>query len=45
MPQAAKADDNVMPSLIDASLANCTMGEMVQAMADVFGHYASGPEW
>ena len=43
--QAAKADDNVMPSLIDASLANCTMGEMVQAMADVFGRYASGPEW
>ena len=43
--QAAKNNDNVMPSLIDASLADCTMGEMVQAMADVFGRYTSGPEW
>ncbi|HJO16190.1 MAG TPA: methylmalonyl-CoA mutase family protein [Phycisphaerales bacterium] len=43
--QAAKNNDNVMPSLIDASLAGCTMGEMVQAMADVFGRYMSGPEW
>ena len=42
---AARADKNVMPSLIDASLANCTLGEMVQAMADVYGRYTSGPEW
>jgi methylmalonyl-CoA mutase N-terminal domain/subunit len=42
---AARADGNVMPSLVDASLANCTLGEMVQAMADVYGRYTSGPEW
>ncbi len=36
---------NVMPALIDASIANCTLGEMVQAMADVFGRYTGGPEW
>src|SRR6185295_2446501 len=36
---------NVMPALIDASLANCTLGEMVQAMADVYGRYTGGPEW
>jgi methylmalonyl-CoA mutase N-terminal domain/subunit len=42
---AARTDKNVMPSLIDASLANCTLGEMVQAMADVYGRYTSGPEW
>jgi len=24
---------------------NCTFGEMVQAMADVYGRYTSGPEW
>jgi methylmalonyl-CoA mutase N-terminal domain/subunit len=42
---AAKSDQNVMPALIDAALANCTLGEMVQGMADVYGRYASGPEW
>jgi methylmalonyl-CoA mutase N-terminal domain/subunit len=36
---------NVMPSLIDGALANCTLGEMVQAMADVYGRYSGGPEW
>ena len=28
-----------------AALANCTLGEMVQAMADVYGRYTGGPEW
>ncbi len=42
---AAKADENVMPSLVEGALANCTLGEMVQAMADVYGRYTSGPEW
>lgn len=36
---------NVMPALVEASLANCTLGEMVQAMADVYGRYTGGPEW
>lgn len=36
---------NIMPALIDASLANCTLGEMVQAMADIYGRYSGGPEW
>ena len=42
---AARNDANVMPALVDASLANCTLGEMVQAMADIYGRYTSGPEW
>jgi methylmalonyl-CoA mutase N-terminal domain/subunit len=42
---AARRDQNVMPALIDAALANCTLGEMVQAMADVYGRYTGGPEW
>jgi len=42
---AARTDENVMPSLVEASLARCTLGEMVQAMADVFGRYSGGPEW
>jgi methylmalonyl-CoA mutase, N-terminal domain len=42
---AAKNDENVMPALIEGSLANCSMGEMVQAMADIYGRYTGGPEW
>jgi methylmalonyl-CoA mutase N-terminal domain/subunit len=41
----ARADENVMDSLVEAALANCTLGEMVQAMADVYGRYTGGPEW
>ena len=36
---------NVMPALVDGALANCTLGEMVQAMADLYGRYSGGPEW
>jgi methylmalonyl-CoA mutase N-terminal domain/subunit len=36
---------NVMPALINGALANCTMGEMTQAMADIYGRYSGGPEW
>jgi methylmalonyl-CoA mutase N-terminal domain/subunit len=43
--KVARNDENVMQSLVDASLARCTLGEMVQAMADVFGRYSGGPEW
>jgi len=36
---------NVMPALIAGAEANCTLGEMVQAMADIYGRYSGGPEW
>jgi methylmalonyl-CoA mutase, N-terminal domain len=36
---------NVMPALVDGALAGCTLGEMVQAMADIYGRYSGGPEW
>jgi methylmalonyl-CoA mutase N-terminal domain/subunit len=36
---------NVMPALVNGALANCTLGEMVQAMADIYGRYSGGPEW
>ena len=42
---AARAGQNVMPALVDGALAKCTLGEMVQAMADVYGRYSGGPEW
>ncbi len=43
--KAARNDENVMPSLVEGAEANCTLGEMVQAMADVYGRYSGGPEW
>jgi methylmalonyl-CoA mutase N-terminal domain/subunit len=36
---------NVMPALIHAALSGCTLGEMTQAMADIYGRYTGGPEW
>jgi len=36
---------NVMPALIDAATDGATLGEMVQAMADIYGRYSGGPEW
>ena len=36
---------NVMPTLVEGALLNCTLGEMTQAMADVYGRYSGGPEW
>jgi methylmalonyl-CoA mutase N-terminal domain/subunit len=42
---AARKGENVMPTLVEGALAKCTLGEMVQAMADVFGRYSGGPEW
>ncbi len=42
---ACRNGDNVMPALVDAASDRCTLGEMVQAMADVFGRYSGGPEW
>jgi len=30
---------------IDVAHRKCTLGEMVQAMADVYGRYTGGPEW
>jgi len=42
---AARKGENVMPSLVEGALNKCTLGEMVQALADVFGRYSGGPEW
>ena len=48
-PNSAKSlaldPHNVMPALIHGALVGCTMGEMTQAMADVYGRYSGGPEW
>jgi methylmalonyl-CoA mutase, N-terminal domain len=36
---AADAEVNLMPAFIDASRAYCTLGEMIDALADVFGRW------
>jgi methylmalonyl-CoA mutase N-terminal domain/subunit len=42
---ACRGGENVMPALIEGAEAGATLGEMVQAMADVYGRYTGGPEW
>ena len=42
---ACRNDQNVMPALVEGATSRCTLGEMVQAMADVYGRYTGGPEW
>ena len=42
---AARKAANVMPALVDGSSLKCTLGEMVQALVDVYGRYTGGPEW
>jgi methylmalonyl-CoA mutase N-terminal domain/subunit len=41
----ARSGANVMAALVEGAEANCTLGEIVQALADVYGRYTSGPEW
>ncbi|MEM7229386.1 MAG: methylmalonyl-CoA mutase family protein [Planctomycetota bacterium] len=43
--EAARNNENVMPSLVEGAHQKCTLGEMVQALADVYGRYTGGPEW
>ncbi len=43
--ESARNDENVMPALVEGAAAKATLGEMVQALADVYGRYSGGPEW
>jgi len=43
--EAARRGANVMPELVRGAHQRCTLGEMVNAMADVYGRYGGGPEW
>jgi methylmalonyl-CoA mutase N-terminal domain/subunit len=40
---AAEPDVNLMPALLDAARAYATLGETVDALADVFGHWVEDP--
>ena len=45
LKRAAKANQNVLPPLLDAARARVTVGEAMQAMADIFGRYHPGASW
>ena len=41
--QAAEPDANLMPALIDAARVYATLGEIIDALADVFGRWVEAP--
>jgi methylmalonyl-CoA mutase, N-terminal domain len=41
----AAAHINVFPALLDAAQARCTVGEIMNAMAEVFGRYDGAAKW
>jgi methylmalonyl-CoA mutase, N-terminal domain len=43
--KAAAKGDNLMPALMDAARARVTVGEAVNALADVLGRYQVGASW
>ncbi|MBY0527162.1 MAG: methylmalonyl-CoA mutase [Gemmataceae bacterium] len=43
--RVAATKQNLMPALLEAARARCTVGELVNAMADVFGRYDGAAKW
>jgi methylmalonyl-CoA mutase N-terminal domain/subunit len=43
--RVAATQENLMPTLIEASRARCTVGEIMNALADVFGRYDGAAKW
>jgi methylmalonyl-CoA mutase N-terminal domain/subunit len=43
--RTAAAGQNLMPVLIDAAGDRCTVGEIMNALADVFGRYDGAAKW
>jgi methylmalonyl-CoA mutase N-terminal domain/subunit len=43
--QAASLEQNVMPSVIEAAEVRCTVGEIMNALTDVFGRYNGAAKW
>ena len=41
----AATDENLMPAFVEAAKARCTVGEIMAAMADVFGRYDGAARW
>jgi methylmalonyl-CoA mutase N-terminal domain/subunit len=43
--RVAAGKDNLMPSLLEAAKLRCTVGEIMKALADVFGRYNGAAKW
>ncbi|MGF1582667.1 MAG: methylmalonyl-CoA mutase [Gemmataceae bacterium] len=43
--QVAATEENMMPVLLEAAEARCTVGELINAMAEVFGRYDGAAKW
>jgi methylmalonyl-CoA mutase N-terminal domain/subunit len=43
--RVAGTSQNLMPALLDAARARCTVGETMNALADVFGRYDGAAKW
>jgi methylmalonyl-CoA mutase N-terminal domain/subunit len=43
--QTAGTPTNLMPALLDAARARCTVGEIMNALAEVFGRYDEAARW
>jgi methylmalonyl-CoA mutase N-terminal domain/subunit len=43
--RVAATSENLMPALIDAARTRCTVGEIMNAMAEVFGRYHGAARW
>lgn len=43
--KTAATKDNLLPVLLEAARARCTVGELMNAMADVFGRYDGAAKW
>jgi methylmalonyl-CoA mutase N-terminal domain/subunit len=45
LTDASRGDDNLIPFILDATRAYATVGEIAQAMADVYGRYRESPRF
>lgn len=43
--KVAGTSQNLLPALLDAARVRCTVGEIVNALADVFGRYDGAAKW
>ena len=43
--KVAATKTNLMPALLTAAEARCTVGEIMNALADVFGRYDGATKW
>jgi methylmalonyl-CoA mutase N-terminal domain/subunit len=43
--QVAATTENLMPAMLEAARARCTVGEIMNALADVFGRYDGAAKW